>query len=120
MNPEVKDLWTGALRSGEFEQGEGLLDKDGKQCCLGVLCILAVRAGVEVDVFTGEDGTVYYDSEGEFLPHSVMEWAGLGNCNPEVMFTEDGTEHVNSLSYVNDEVEGGTFELIAGLIDAQL
>jgi len=120
MNQEVKDLWTGGLRSGEFQQGEGHLDQHGRQCCLGVLCILAIRAGVEVDVFTDVGGIVYYDGETDFLPQKVMDWAGLDHSNPEVTFTEYESEHVNSLSYINDEVDGGTFERIAGLIDAQL
>src|SRR6185437_7486402 len=122
MNPEVKDLWTGGLRSGEFTQGKGYLDKDGKQCCLGVLCILAVRAGVEVDVFTDEDGTVSYDGHDLLLPPSVMAWAGLDDENPAVTYVEDGPfgPQSDGLGYVNDEVEGGTFERIAGLIDAQL
>lgn len=38
MKQEVKDRWTTALRSGQYEQGQGQLKKDGKFCCLGVLC----------------------------------------------------------------------------------
>ena len=120
MNQEVKTLWTGALRSGEFTQGKNYLDADGKQCCLGVLCILAVRAGVDVSVRTGLSGIVYYDDEAEFLPQSVMDWAGLGHWNPDVTFTENEHQSVEGLGYVNDEVEDGTFERIADLIDAQL
>lgn len=38
MNKEIKELWVQALRSGEYVQGTGFLNKDGRFCCLGVLC----------------------------------------------------------------------------------
>ena len=44
MNPEIKQRWVEALRSGKYEQGRGVLRefRDGKfhYCCLGVLCDL--------------------------------------------------------------------------------
>jgi hypothetical protein len=55
MNPEVKDLWVKALRSGEYSQAEGKLcyasKEDGSRsfCCLGVLADLGVKAGVIPD-----------------------------------------------------------------------
>ena len=51
MKQEIKQQWITALRSGNYPQGRGYLrriDDDGKEgyCCLGVLCELAVNAGV--------------------------------------------------------------------------
>lgn len=124
MNPEVKSLWTAGLRSGEFEQGYGQLTKDGKDCCLGVLCKLGIRAGIQMEVFTGEGGTVIYDGEDSYLPQKIMEWAGLGNGNydPEITYVdEDGDELTDGLSAVNDDVENdGRYGRIPDLIDAQL
>jgi hypothetical protein len=37
MDKELKAKWVAALRSGEYEQGEGSLYEGGKFCCLGVL-----------------------------------------------------------------------------------
>lgn len=37
LDPEVKEKWLTALRSGEYEQGDGQLCYNGKFCCLGVL-----------------------------------------------------------------------------------
>lgn len=37
LDPEVKEKWLTALRSGEYEQGVGQLCYNGKFCCLGVL-----------------------------------------------------------------------------------
>lgn len=119
MNQEVKTLWTAGLRSGEFEQGYGQLTKDGKDCCLGVLCKLGIRAGIKVEVFTGQDGIVYYDRQGQYLPRSIMDWAGLDSNDPEV-FYRDADRDV-SLSELNDTDEhDGRYGRIPDLIDAQL
>lgn len=39
MNPEVKERWVAALRSGKYRQTRGTLNEgDVSFCCLGVLC----------------------------------------------------------------------------------
>ncbi len=44
MNPEIKQKWIKALRSGDYRQGRGKLSRanfvtgDYEYCCLGVLC----------------------------------------------------------------------------------
>lgn len=35
---ETINAWTTALRSGDYAQGTGALQKQGKFCCLGVIC----------------------------------------------------------------------------------
>lgn len=45
MNAALKAKWVDALRSGDYQQGEMFLRRDGKHCCLGVLCELA---GIEI------------------------------------------------------------------------
>ena len=47
MNPEVKQLWLDALRSGKYEQGKLMLrPTDNSYCCLGVLCEIAQESGI--------------------------------------------------------------------------
>lgn len=38
LKAKYKKKWLKALRSGKYEQGEGVLLYHGKYCCLGVLC----------------------------------------------------------------------------------
>lgn len=39
MNPELKEKWLIALRSGDYSQCKLVLgDENGSYCCLGVLC----------------------------------------------------------------------------------
>ena len=41
MPEQLAHDWLNALRSGEYEQGSGRLECDGKYCCLGVLQMIA-------------------------------------------------------------------------------
>lgn len=117
MNPEVKELWLEALTSGEYTQGTGYLQKDGSFCCLGVLCDLAVKAGVawsEEKVWNGVSATTYWDYNGDnsttTLPDGVAEWARIsasGQFSPEFGDT---------LWELNDNRKL-TFEQIAAVID---
>src|SRR5688572_18742504 len=92
MHQHVKDLWVARLRDEPDRQGCGTLhSKDGKLCCLGVLCVLAVEAGVPVSIdvvdengyagntFIGsrDKGVVAYDGSTLIPPPSVLKWAGL-------------------------------------------
>jgi hypothetical protein len=136
MNPEVKDLWVKALRSGEYSQAEGKLcyasKEDGSRsfCCLGVLADLGVKAGVIPD-WVGDTpeastlgirlgGTANYSDLNGLIP--LLEWAGLSAGNPVVgrELDPDGDEY-NSIEaiHANDEREW-TFDQIADGIEAYL
>lgn len=115
MNPEVKKAWVGALRSGEYAQGVGRLkwlSRDGRRsyCCLGVLCELAIKDGLDIH-YKEEDGGGSYDGEAHYLPSKVQEWAGLTTRNPMA----DGSY----LAEWND-TQNATFEDIATLVEERL
>src|SRR5690348_17476896 len=106
MDPQIKAEWVAALRSGEYRQGSGTLRSDQDEfCCLGVLCDLAVKAGVPG--ITVEErhsqvsntllgyaygGPEIPDVKGSttsyaYLPAAVMAWAGLDSENPHLRIT---------------------------------
>lgn len=122
MKADVKRQWLEALRSGEYTQGQGYLSSSRNvsftsrkkpqgqtYCCLGVLCDLAVKAGVPVKTVV-EAGVTRYDGMMAYLPDSVLNWAGprgltnSGRVSPKVLLSE-----------LNDK--GVTFEEIANLIE---
>jgi hypothetical protein len=116
MNPEIRARWCAALRSGNYRQGQKMLRAGDSYCCLGVLCDLAVRAGIlgePVLLTTGDEDEQwwYYDSRCDYLPGAVKEWAGLPDSNPEVRFRGEKTW----LAEINDS--GCTFAEIADVID---
>lgn len=65
MNKELKEKWTSSLRSGNFEQGTDYLCRNGKYCCLGVLCEVA---GLEKND-NGYNGSMEYTSPYDPLDH---------------------------------------------------
>ena len=108
MNPQVKEKWVNALRSGNYKQTTGnLYESEVGYCCLGVLTDLYLKEkGLEWDTNAGMSGTnmsgwMCFDSEYEFLPESVRDWAGLeDNCG----------------TYEDDVIEGG-FICLSGIND---
>lgn len=127
MNPEVKQKWIDALRSGKYEQGSEKLRSVSGYCCLGVLCDLYAQEHNTQWEFRGNEETNlqpmdywYFGDQSEFLPESVREWAELNLYNP-ILRVEDDDEmfEVNEeVSTLNDE--GYSFSTIADLIEAQL
>jgi hypothetical protein len=125
MDPEKKGKWVAALRSGEYEQGTGSLNNGGKFCCLGVLCDLAIEAGVQMDVGS-YNGLVTYNGQQGVLPQVVMDWAGLPGPDPDVNLDPDDTlvmeellvEGECALSAINDS--GCDFAFIADRIERDL
>jgi hypothetical protein len=109
MRRIVRDLWINALRSDEYSQGQGCLTKliEGEKdndCCLGVLCKLALKNGVPLKIRKGNSGVIFYDGEDLILPLRVVKWAGLDSSNPL------SAAHLNddcgfSFSEISDRIE---------------
>lgn len=112
MLNDVAKEWVKALRSGDYAQGRGALrDVADKFCCLGVLCDLAVEAGI-IDAPIVEGGLYVYDRELAGVPAKVQEWSGV---RTGVGHITDGT--VPSLAVSNDR--GASFSEIANLIESE-
>jgi hypothetical protein len=131
MNPEVKQKWIDALRSGKYEQGSEKLRSVTGYCCLGVLCDIYAQEHNTQWEFRGDEEINpqsqdywYFGDQSEFLPESVMNWAELKTPNPNVRVDvednedEDNWYYTDELSNINDS--GYSFNGIANLIEAQL
>lgn len=113
MTPEeARKAWVEALRSGEYKQGKGFLTIDGKYCCLGVACELAVADGVPVTVQKGF--TTVYDGTSVLLPESVQKWLGLSVDNGSYVA---GNHRQTDLAKRNDD--GVKFARIADIIESE-
>lgn len=125
MNPDAKKAWVEGLRSGNYAQTNGHLHlKEALQftpagfCCLGVLSNVAIENNVgsvtcspsrlnpKVMEFKSGSEKYRYDSSTAFLIDEVAEWA------------EFPDNIVSDLMSINDN--GGSFELIADLIEEHL
>jgi hypothetical protein len=111
MYEEIAKKWITALRSDKYEQGKDRLCRDGKFCCLGVLCELAVEASVceKKECITG----IYYGIgsyiNNQVLPIPVMMWTNINN--PQGLVPSKN----NTLACLNDN--GTTFSEIANIIE---
>lgn len=126
MNPVVKQLWVDALRSGKYKQARSYLANEQGHCCLGVLCELAIQNGVSVEkreehyITDIEDDRLYYtyDDAEAVLPQSVVDWAEVPGCNPDVLSNHEEGDEDESLAGLNDA--GASFEEIANIIEMYL
>jgi hypothetical protein len=96
INRERLRLLTAALRSGEYQQGQGRLvtiDPSGvyQYCCLGVACEVAAANGLDLDVTVHSSirvpylpYKVTYNNETTQLPGAVRAWYGFSECDPRV------------------------------------
>lgn len=119
MKPEIKAAWIQALRSGDYVQSQGHLANSSGHCCLGVLCELAVKAGIVTKI----DGANAYfesvenpsDNDNCYLPLVVQAWSGLGSRNPYIAFIGGDS----TLGGINDSGDAD-FNGIANLVEEQL
>lgn len=116
LKPDVKRLWIEALRSGRYPQGRSFLNRDGRFCCLGVLCELAVEAGV---VERNQGASVSYGTfnQGTLPPDVVLAWAGIDVLTGVSQLIMIGG--VSTPLYGHNDT-GRTFAQIADAIEEQL
>ncbi len=122
MNKRIKKLWIQALRSGEFKQGRGYLERGNRYCALGVLSVLALVEGQ--CTYAPENNLGKYDNKKYSLSFNTMAWAGIAQEND--YFLEPGAGLVKfhlqgrltSIQKLNDD--GLSFAEISKIIDIYL
>jgi len=114
---QARTEWVKDLRSGDFKQCVGSLNRDNEFCCLGVACETMRRC-------EGDDALPRVDTDREFSygeydegsvsPLEVMVWLGLRTADGQFL-----TDDVNgNLINANDEA-GWKFKQIADLISEE-
>jgi hypothetical protein len=117
MNPELKQKWIAALRSGQRKQAQGVLrKKDGGFCCLGVLIDVYqpekwIDPGLEASCY------VYDGWGGGSLPVELVK--ELDISTDLVKELDISTDTVQALICMNDD-RGKTFPEIADWIEVNL
>lgn len=129
MNPDIKERWVSALRSGRYPKGTLRLNNNGEGfCCLGVLCEIAVEDQVVFTKLEGDD--VFYtskldprDSNSALAPEAVSNWAGLEGANPYVTVSQGLINKYPDLYNAippEDFVDGRVRYSLAGLNDSHV
>lgn len=110
LNPNALK-WVKALESGKYKQGIGALHRISPDqfCCLGIACVVAIKAGVRVRaVRNGDHGKMIYGGKAGVLPRQVRCWLGLA--------TDYAGFNNGSRSLANDNDSGKCFKTIAKII----
>ena len=111
MNQQIKEKWVAALRSGQYKQGLGKLESNGRYCCLGVLCEISK----EETGFGITENRAERVAASETLSKTIVAWSGLPAWYG-AMVTIDSVKH----ALINHNDAGRTFLEIADAIEAQL
>ena len=123
MNPDIKAKWLEDLRSGEFTQGKGYLTRvtpDGeKDCCWGLLCRLAVTAGI---IGAGQydddaEDAISYDGGIEMPTEKVLDWAGIP---PRAVAVSGKVTCLETLNDGTSSLGQYSFAQIADIIEEQM
>lgn len=103
MNPDAKQKWVAALRSGEFKQGTCHLQPAiDRYCCLGVACIVAEREGVEVK----RCGGGLYGGRLHHNQASTEAWLGL-TANQQIRLSDRNDSGRWPFERIADYIEKG-------------
>lgn len=121
MRKDVKELWISALRSGNYKQGKGALNRRGNFCCLGVLCE-AILDNKEV-VNLEEDFYKVIEVKGVSLDKAHYHYGGFSSISllyaPILNELRIDSEAMHTLINMND-VYDKSFSEIADWIEATL
>lgn len=131
INKSIARRWVARLRSGELQQGKGLLSYYGEDdtrrfCCLGVLCELAVEDRVIKPGERNWNGTVIYDDMSGMPSIAIRDYIGVDDWHVTVPAenldgsgewhkADEATVSV-ALDTLNDNADW-TFEQIADAIE---
>ena len=113
MDREIGTRWADALESGRFKKGKATLHRlagkaadigNDEFCCLGVLCLLGMEAGIELEakVREGAHARVAYDGNAVSLPSRIRDWAGMKNSYGGIPWNREGLEDLTTLNDRND------------------
>jgi len=104
MDAQIKEKWVEALRSGKYEQGQSALKRDGRFCCLGVLCDIIDPSGWSEPEKTGYTRYSFEGNSDEcWIPDTLEEKLGLVGKTGTLMGMNDHDK--KSFAEIADYIE---------------
>lgn len=115
VNKDNVRLWVEALRSGKYTQGRTMLENaDGRMCCLGVACRVAMDNGIPLGLEI-DNGRVFFNDCDAMPPAEVMSWLGIIEHMGNVPVTAPAG-HPVVVTELND-VHNWDFNMIADAVE---
>lgn len=99
MDANLKAKWIAALRSGEYQQGAGLLFNEDERayCCLGVLCAVSGLAiNADDDCVVGDEGR----DDGCYFTIEAM----VGDYKPLARLNDSGKSFAEIADYIEANI----------------
>lgn len=110
MKKSIMKQWVALLRSGEFKQTTGELENKQGNCCLGILCNLALVNGICDYSISDFNENISFNTARGTLPDCIKKWAGINSTLGYIYSLK------KSLSDFNDE-DKLNFNQIADIIE---
>jgi hypothetical protein len=104
MKPDIKERWIKALRSGEYKQTAGRLDRNGSYCCLGVLCELLKDESPYFTKTSIENGKICYGDSWSTLNAEQLDYADIDIAASDILIKMNDT-FVKSFYEIADYIE---------------
>ncbi len=99
MDKDIKEEWIDRLRSGNYNQTTGYLNRTNLtdslpggeigHCCLGILCEIAVERGISTKEEIVGDGYAEFDGVYGMPSNYVLDWASLTFDDASYLSTEN-------------------------------
>ena len=115
MDPKVKRKWLKALRSGKYRRAQAQLAKNGRYCCLGVLCEV-MRWPYEAD--EGEPLPQYLSAAG-LSEDSMAACVRLNDGTLDDLVNEDLRKAIGKVKGYRKH-SGASFRAIADFVEKKL
>ncbi len=95
MNPEVKEKWLEALKSGEYKKGKYCLKNNDEFCCLGVLCDISGLSDWSDEI---------YDGARQCLPIKVEDWSDIHYQNTLIEINDNSDDWDEIIEYIEEKL----------------
>lgn len=109
MDAQLKKKWIEALRSGEYQQGVGALQRENSFCCLGVLCDIS-HAGKWERLSDGSIGYVFgADDDSDVVPSQLRVNIGLTVEEQRHLYVRNdrGSSFAELADYIETHIPAG-------------
>lgn len=126
MKEDIKNKWVAALRSGEYNQTDGVLKNANGHCCLGVLCEIYIKENNNASFVKDDQKNADFfhfvpeehntPTDYEVLPKVVQRWAGIKTPCGQY---SDETSVASKRELTKDNDEDKSFETIADIIEKE-
>jgi hypothetical protein len=107
MDAQIKQKWVEALRSGKYQQGQGILKGGNEYCCLGVLCeVMGATFYSGSPVLLSNSQTLKRSSGDELLNRNALQIVGMTERDQDMVakMNDGGKSFANIADHIEEHL----------------